>query len=1373
MILYTTIFTIILESPTKSVYHTYEKRPHVFDKLYRMKILLKYIIILLVWAIGTTAQAELTNKMFNIRHIGHVEGLSSQRVFSIVEDNHHAMWIATKAGIDRYNGQMVKNYTLEGNFYYGDMAGRRIRLLYHEKYGLWAYDHTGRIYRYRPDTDSFEQELYLGESIKGEIILNKLCMDPNGTLWLGLSKGLYKKAPDEAVSQIIPNKYINDIICVGDSLFTGTSNGVLYISCSNPQHTKVLTENKNVQTLFYDSAHKQLWIGTFNNGLWTLDPTTGIVEHIEKQNSCFSSPIRAITAYDDHTLLIGIDGGGVHTVNLETKRSNLFINTEDNSDIYLQGNGVYAVTRDHQGNIWIGSYTGGVSVAIYLKYPITILNHERGNPQSLANDNVNDIEENTNGDIWFATDDGISILTPSGIWKHILKSTVTVTLCKGKDSNIWAGTYGDGVYQLDKSGKTTTHLTEGKGELTTNYIFSVTEDYDGDLWIGGLDGGLVKWDKSRQRKQVFDVNWIHSIMAINHHQIAVATVNGFCIIDKQSGTVKPYATTQDLNEQNASAYIISMLFNDDGTVWLGTEGGGLSLYNMNTHELKTFTTHEGMLSDDVYSLQRDSQGGIWASTGKGLAIVKDFQVSNLNYIYDIDKVYNKSSYTQLSDGRFAYGSTNGAVFISPDAVMMVDYQAPLRFTDLRVEYLNPHEARQLHPCIYQMLVDKDVHLGYSHNSFVVTFESINYRFQHDIAYQYILDGYEKSWSNLSSNGSVRYTNVSPGTYTLKVRSLRKSNGEIISEQTLPIQIAQPWWNSWYAWIVYICLVGGIFYFILRFKSNQLQKQYDEDKIKFFIDTAHDIRTPVTLIMAPLEDLGKQQELSVDAHQLLDMARNNTRKLHTLITQLLEFEKVDTHKKSITLEPVNLSELLVEECASFQALCDKKQLHLHISLPDQDVYAMADRHLMEMLLDNLLSNACKYTPSHGNIEISLRYNKQKVIIEVKDNGIGIPSKARKHLFNSVYRAENARESHESGTGFGLLQVQRIVKMLHGKVSYESEVNKGTTFSVTLQKAHNTAAVSQTLQATSHLSSPSQQNENTTYSSPEKKEVEEKLEGKDTLLIVEDHEELRYYLRKTFEHYYRVIDVANGKEALDYLSNEYPDLILSDVMMPGIQGDELCQMVKENPDTAGIPFILLTAKTNYDAVVEGLKKGADDYIPKPFSTEILKLKVRGFIENRNRQRDFFMRQALKEVENGRNNTTSTPDQPAQQSDDTIDNQPALSESDHAFVIRATQLVIENISNAEFNINSLCQEMAMSRTLFYSRLKSLTGKAPQEFIRIIRLQQAAELLKQGKNVTEVATDTGFINVKYFSMLFKKQFGIQPSKYEQDSSASSSDKQ
>lgn len=1335
-----------------------------------MKLSVRYIVIIIVCLFTVQLQAGLLNGMFNVRQIGNAEGLSSQRVFSIIEDNHSVIWIATKDGIDRYNGQSVKNYTLQGNFYYGDMAGRRIRLLYDHHNRLWAYDHTGRIYQYSAKTDSFEPVLYLGEHINGEIILNKLCIDADGTLWIGLSKGLYRKTANEKISLVVPQQYINDITCVGDSLFAGSSTGVLQLSCSHPSRPQVLAKDKNIQTLYYDTIQQKLWIGTLNSGLWNINLQTSALQQVEKQNSIFLNPIRAITPYDNHKLLIGIDGGGIYIVDQQTGEAQLFISTEDSSDVFLQGNGVYAVTKDHQGNIWIGSYTGGVSVAILLKYPVTIFTHEKGNPQSLANNNVNDVEENTNGDLWFGTDDGISILKASTThtWSHTLKSTVAVTLCKGENGTIWVGTYGDGLYLLDKSGKIIQHLTQGAGELTTNYIFSVTKDNEGDLWIGGMEGCLQVITQSGKTKKIFNtINWIHSIEVINSDQIAVATVNGFCIVNKKSEEIRRYATCEDFNQQNASAYIISMLFNNDGTVWLGTEGGGLSLYNMHTHTLKTFTTHEGMLSDDVYSLQRDSKGCIWASTGKGLAIVKDSKVLNLNYIYNIDKVYNKSSCIRLSDGRFAYGSTSGVVLINPNAITAANYEAPLRFTDLRVEYLNPQESKQLHPYIYQMLLDNNVRLDYKHNSFIVTFESINYRFQHDIAYQYILDGYEKSWSDLSSNGTIRYTNVSPGTYLLKVRSLKKSNGQIISERTLPITVAQPWWNSWYAWIIYICLIGSIFYFILRYKSNQLQKKYDEDKIKFFIDTAHDIRTPVTLIMAPLEDLSKEQGLSDKVHYLLDMARNNTHKLHTLITQLLEFEKVDTHKKPIELRPTNINKLLTEECASFQSFCDKKQLHLELLLPNHEVYALCDQHLMEMLLDNLISNACKYTLPQGRVSLSLSCSKQKVTIEVKDTGIGIPTQAKSQLFNNVYRAENARESQETGTGFGLLQVQRIVKMLHGKISYESELNKGSIFHVTLQKADAVPASAGSQENKTYQTREihSFNIDTTVHSSPEQQDMEERTDSLNTLLIVEDHEELRYYLRKTFEPDYRVIDMPDGKEALEYLSKEYPDLILSDVMMPGIQGDELCKLVKENPETAGIPFILLTAKTNYDAVVEGLKKGADDYIPKPFSTEILKLKVQGLIENRNRQRAFIMRQVLKEVGNVQpdSNEPSVSDtiQPANKVDEV---QSSLSESDHAFVIRATQLVIENISNADFNINSLCQEMAMSRTLFYSRLKSLTGKAPQEFIRIIRLQKAAELLKQGRNVTEVATDTGFINVKYFSMLFKKQFGIQPSKYEQE---------
>nr|WP_321375265.1 two-component regulator propeller domain-containing protein [uncultured Bacteroides sp.] len=1335
-----------------------------------MRILLKCFIALILCLVGITAKAELTNSMFNIRHIGYAEGLSSQRVFSIVEDNQGVMWIATKTGIDRYNGHVIKSYTLPGHFYYGDLAGRRLRLLYNEKYGLWAYDHTGRIYHYSIQNDCFEQYLYLGQFISGEIILNKLYIDHKGTLWFGLNKGLYKKEADNHVIPIVREQYVNDIISVGKSLFVGTSTGVLQLSYSQLNKTHRLINRHDVQTLFFDSAKNELWIGTFNSGLLVMNLNTLNLIPLKEQCPSFLNPIRAITSYDSHTVLVGIDGGGVYVVDRDLKESHLLMNTEDSTDNFLRGNGIYAVTKDHQGNIWIGSYTGGVSIAILLKYPIITLTHERGTPQSLANNNVNDIEENINGDLWFATDLGISILNSSSSkWNHYLKGDVAVALCKGENGSTWVGTYGDGIYLLDIHGRIIRHLTKQRGELTTNHIFSIKQDKDGDLWIGGLDGYLLMMEKGGRHKRSYDIKWIQSIEVVNRDQIAVATVNGFCLVNKRNGNIQHYASAQEYHKQNTSAYIVAMLFNGDGTVWLGTEGGGLNLYDMRTRVSKTFTTREGLPSNDINSLQRDQMGRLWASTGKGLAVIDHLHVSNLNYVGDIDKEYNKSSFARLANGKFAYGSTNGVVFVTPNAITGADYQAPLRFTGLTVDYLSAKEESRLRPIIHDMLANGAARLDYSHNSFVVTFESINYRFQRDIVYQYILDGYDKYWSDLSVNGMAQYTNVSPGSYLLKVRSLRRSDGKIISERTLILKVSQPWWNSWWAWVFYICIIGAVFYFILRYKSSQFQKKYDEDKIRFFINTAHDIRTPVTLVMAPLEDLCKENGLSEKALYFLDLARSNTRKLNTLITQLLEFEKVDTNKHQLVLSPLNLNDVLAEEVASFQSFCDKKQLHLSVSFPDEDVCIMADRYIVEMLLDNLISNACKYTMPQGDIHLCLSCTKRKAIIEVKDTGIGIPKKAWKHLFTDVYRAKNALESHEIGTGFGLLQVHRIVKMLHGKITFQSEENKGSVFTLILKRTDliPVQVPKQTIAPRELL--PTETTDVIKYESKEAQGTNSQA-AKNTLLIVEDHEALRYYLRKTFEHDYRVVEVPNGQEALSFLSNEYPDLILSDVMMPGIQGDELCKLVKDNPDTSGIPFILLTAKVNHDAVVEGLKKGADDYIPKPFSTEILKLKVQSLIENRNRQRNFFMRQAIKQVELNNNHINSEESENAIEETEALDSKVdeismnTMSEGDRQFVIRATQFVIENMDGTDFNINILCQQMAMSRTLFYSRLKSLTGKAPQEFIRIIRLQKAAELLKEGKNVTEVAVETGFINTKYFSSLFKKQFGVQPSKYQQN---------
>ena len=938
----------------------------------------------------------------------------------------------------------------------------------------------------------------------------------------------------------------------------------------------------------------------------------------------------------------------------------------------------------------------------------------------------------------------------------MLKEIVTISLCTSGNGNVWVGTYGDGVYLLDNNGRVLRHLTKQQGQLTTNYIFSVRQDMEGDLWIGGLDGCLIMFEKEKGSRQSFDVNWVQSIEPIDRNRVAVATVNGFFLVDKHTGNIQHYANSQEFHNQNVSAYIISMLFNDDGTVWLGTEGGGLNLYNMKNRTVKTFTVQEGLPSNDIYSLQRDDKKRLWVSTGKGIALIDSLRVSNLNYAGNIDKEYNKSSFARLMNGEFVYGSTDGAVFIMPLDISTVDYWTLLRFTGLTVDYQNVQEEESLRPAIHDMLADRAVRLGYKYNSFTVSFESINYRFQRDIVYQHILEGYDNDWSKPSAEGKASYTKVSPGTYLFKVRSLRRSDGKTISESTLEVKVSQPWWNSWWAWTIYLFIIGFVFYFILRYKSNQLQKKYDEDKIRFFIDTAHDIRTPVTLIMAPLEDLNREQDLSDKARYYLNLAHESTRKLHSLITQLLEFEKVDAHKPSSSSVPLCLNEVLLKEVSVFRSFCEKKQLTLNLTQPDESVFVSADKHLIEMLLDNLLSNACKYTMPQGEISLDLKATKRKAILSLKDNGIGIPKKAKKHIFSDIYRAENARQSQEEGTGFGLLQVQRIVKMLHGKITFCSEEGKGTTFIVTLPRTTTVAEPVSHESSLEHLAGTS---DNNSHETDKMKDPDDR----NTLLIVEDHETLRHYLRQTFEHLYRVIDVADGHEAIACLANEYPDIILSDVMMPGIRGDELCRMVKENPDTSGIPVVLLTAKANHEAIVEGLKKGADDYIPKPFSTEILKLKVQGLIDNRNRQRQFFMRQAIAQVEAG----GKRDDNESNENNESIDNKnvttasETMAEGDRRFIMQATRFVLEHLDEPDFNINLLCHEMAMSRTLFYSRLKSLTGKGPQEFIRIIRLQKAAELLKEGKSVTDVAAETGFVNTKYFSSLFKKQFGMQPSKY------------
>lgn len=1294
---------------------------------------------------GTGAQRL---KITDVYHHGVQGGLSSERVFSILEDSDGVIWIGTKLGVDRFNGREFRPYNLEDDFYYGDFAARVIKLLRNGNGDLLAYDNTGRIYRYSAGLDRFEVLVRLSDHIKGNIVLNKVLAMTDGSFLLGLTSGLYRISDGE-VSEVIPQINVNDIAFRGDTIYIATTGGIV-VTDGNIRY-EVFNGN-NVQTVCHDSERDILLIGTFNNGLWGFDCVSQSIFKISKNGNAFDKPIRAMQKLDNACYAVGIDGNGVYGYEVQKDSTFLLIDTNDATRISLKGNGVYTLMQDHYGNLWVGGYTGGVASVLFTHFPVTHIMHEPGNSNSICDNNVNAVAEDTNGEIWYATDRGISIQNPAlGKWRHLNPGSVVVTLLNIGEGVMAAGTYGDGIYIIDRKGDIRRHINRRTDVVKSNYIFSIKKDLSGEYWAASLDGGVMRFDKNFQYKHTYPVDVVFSIAISPEGKIATATADGFYMIDPVTDRIESFCSLEEQMGVNTSVYIVSILFHPDGTVWLGTEGGGVNVYDIATRKIiKSFKSGQGLPSNDVYSMLQDGAGNIVVGTGNGLAMFKDSLFVSMNFMHGVGKEYNKSSCVLLQNGRMVFGSVAGAVHVDPTTVGPARHRAVLRIARLDVEGWTDKGDTLFVSNLRKQLSEGEIGLSYLQNSFVVGFEAINLPYQKDIAYSYILEGYDKEWSEMSSAGYAPYKNVAPGDYKFRVRALRFCDGAVLDEKEISIDVGHPWWQSWWAVTAYCLLAGLLVCFVFRYKWYRLQKHYDENKIRFFVNTAHDIRTPVSLVMAPISDLKKDSSLSAGAQELISIAEANIRKLNAVTTELLEFERFDTGRRKINLVTIDLAELLAVEAQCFRDAFTRKGIDFSVCLPEGAACMKGDRYLLEIMLDNLLSNACKYTGCRGKVVVNLTAMKRKLHLEVSDNGMGIPQTDHKHIFTDVHRAQNARESNEGGTGFGLLQVKRIVELLKGSIRFTSKEGAGTTFHVTFKRAFSKAEpMSEPVRRRLSLDGL------LTFASTEPVGDDG---HPDTLLVVEDNDDMRHYLAKSFSDTYNVATCRSAQEAMEYLKGHYPDIIISDVMMPGMPGDDFCRAVKSNPETAGIPVILLTAKLGHDAVVAGLTKGADDYVAKPFSTDILKLKVKGLLENRERQRAHLLRQAV-----GRAVDTHVDEVGSVMQDDSdgVGAPEVKNESDRDFVDKVTKVVLAHIPDMDFSIEGLCREMAMSRTLLYGRLKSLTGKAPQEFIRLLRLERAASMLRSGYGVTEVAEATGFVNAKYFSTLFKKHFGVQPSRF------------
>lgn len=1343
------------------------------------------------------AQEHLTRNMLMLSNLNTDNGLSSARVYSIVEAEDCAMWISTKRGVDRYNGQQVRNYTLATDMQFSDASGRNIKLTKDSQQHIYAYDNKGKIYIYNKVKDTFQLQVNLMNVLGESVVLNDLLVDDKGCFWMALDRGVYMiahlsiagskdKTAYNKGKYILKNTYVNHIRFFGKQLLIGSPSGVFAYS-QNATQPRLLLRGYSVLSSYHDVKAHQIWLGTFHRGILLLDDRTWKPLSSLTQFSSLSDipliPVRSIIPYDAATILMAVDGAGVYAYDKKTCKTSLLFNTDGRPENILHGNGVYTLCKDHLGDLWMGSYSGGVDMAIPMEHTLEIVRHEYLNSQSLINNGVNDVMQSVdaqgrNSKIWYATDKGVSIYDEqTHLWHHSLYNKVALTLCQTADGKVLVGTYGDGIFQVHADGSSSRAYSVSNGKLKTDYVYSIFKDSEGGLWIGCLDGDLVHIPSSLEKNGNMDnsvnylpINEVQSIVESPDKKIiAVGTTHGCYRIDKRSLCVSRFFYPSEFPSVDYNFFINAMDFQDARHIWIATDGGGLYLYDSQKHQVKNYTISQSLPSNTVYALVKTPIGMVWMSTDKGLAFIDHGKVTNLNFFKGLEREYKHMAVVRTQDGRMIFGSSEGAVVLASKFARGLNYKAPLHITGVEVEGKTFDEAAQLEDWnaeLFKMLQTGKMSFSHSENTLIVHFESINYQYQHDIQYQYYLEGYDHQWSVPSSYQQARFATLPPGSYTLHVKAMGRSNGRILGESTLRIHIAQPWWNSWWAWIVYLSIFGAIVYFGWDYYRERLHRKYYDDKINFFVNTAHNIRTPLSLVLAPLADLAKDTTLGDKSRKFLEMALRNGDKLLRVVTELLDFQKIAVAKTQVHLQNVELSVLLRQQVDKFHISAQEKHISLRLTICGQHVFS-TDLSMMDLIFENLLSNAVKYTPVGGTITVSASVDEvgKQVCIQVSDTGIGIPKSDARYIFQSFFRASNAVNSQEMGSGLGLMLTRQLVQKLGGKLTFESEEGKGSAFLVVLpDNGYVDVSVS------SKPSSLPETSDNF-VSTDEKIKSEESL--KDTLLFVDDNEDLRQYIRMAFADQYHVVDVESGETALKYLSeNGECDIVVSDVMMPGMQGDELCRSIKENKETSWLPVILLTAKAGRDFMIEVLNLGADDYIAKPFDSAILASKIASILKNRRHLSQYYIEQSLTIVRGGDSGQSSQksllPSEPSvpstfhEKNKSSDEKELELDPMDQAFVEKATRLVLDNLSDINFNIDRLCREMAMSRTLFYGKLKTLTGQGPQDFIRLIRLEQAAQYLKQGDSVLDVSVKTGFVNVKYFSTVFKKQFGVSPSKYD-----------
>lgn len=1355
---------------------------HFYRQLYytlRTKRNLLLVNLLLFFLPVNASFSELTFDIFTQEN-----GLPNNQIQCIYQDSKGWIWIGTSQGLSRFDGYSFVNF-LPNPDDSTSLKGNLIRVIKEDRNGnLLVGTENGGLNVFNRELERFSHPLENFSTLKfSEISVNDIAEDGNGNFYIGTNFNILlidslgnisPLKPAMKASQSFDGNFVRNLQPGQNGiLWVGTNDGLFTY---NPKTNFIerfqlpfeASQTKEIWEIFLD-GDGAVWVGTYSAGLFMISPDDYSVSQVLLNPDINrNETVRSVSQGVFGEFWIGTRGG-LYVYSKEKHEVTGFYRHDERDPHSISNNSILSILNDKRGETWIGT-RGGLNLLAKSKQVFHHFGALPGDNNYLNSSIIYAFWMDEKGNIWIGTEDGgINILNPlTGKYEYLtarendpgsISQNCIKAFLDDKQGNLWVGTYLGGIDVINlQTGQIShfKHQPEKPGTLSDNRVWDFCLDRNNDIWIvtsKGVDKYSRETDSFEHLPQLNGENQVSWIKPDSKGNLWMGGLDEVIVFNQEENTIARFPERSHIMYEDSK-----------NRIWVATFDKGIALYSRENGALKYFGEKEGLANNHTLAILEDHNNNLWISTNNGLSMFNTEKEFFRNFTRQDGLSNNQFCYRagyKTQSGQMLFGSISGFNLFNPREIILEETNVPLVFTDLKIFNKSVPIGQGKKPVLLKSIAETEhLVLNYDQNMFTVEFAALNFVNSDKNRYSYILEGFNRNWNEPGTNRSATFTNLNPGDYTLRIKRVVPGTENPGNELQLKITVLPPFWKTtWFLSLLFIFIVFMI-YSLLKFIvnrekiKNQLvmervnaRKLHELDmmKLKFFTNISHEIRTPLTLIIGPLEKILKNDLSKAEIKENLRLVNRNAKTLEKLISQLLDFRKLEAGNLKLDLVEGDIVEFTRNIVHSFNDLALEKQVKLRFNTLKKRLFASFDPDKIEKILNNLLSNAFKFTEAGGHISVNLSLifdtedddfsasEKEKQFIEfvVKDTGRGIPSGNLNKIFMRFFQSDD--EAKDSGTGIGLALVKELVAIHKGNIFVTSKPGKGTKFTVRIPY----------LQAESKFTDV----ESARHEKAEKPAVQqnelpvqpaENLQSK-IMLMVEDNADVRQFIAGHFSSMFQIVEARNGEEGWEKALEHIPDIIISDVIMPNMNGYEFCERVKNDERTSHIPVLLLTALHSKDHEIKGITTGADDYITKPFDLSVLQAKVENMLSIRESLKERFSRNVILEPSNVE-----------------------ITSPDERFLRKAMEVIEENISDCDLDIETFSEKVGVSRMQLYRKLHALTNMTVKEFIRHIRLKRAVQLLVQNKmNVSEVAYEVGFKDLSHFRKCFKREYGMSATEY------------